>query len=884
MAQKEPIRNFVLHDRHGHEIDFSSFSVVSDVSVTLHAGVGEPYCESRYQGGILYLDFYNIKGEAISNITYDASEEDGGTNYLHITIDGGNEYTFPVKNGSRGNGITSIDTAESQEDDDYNVVRIHCTDDESEDGTEFRIKNGSRGNGIKSVNKIESSAADGGTNTWRITFDNDQTFDLSVLNGQKGSPGTDYQPVGDMTGLLIAQSLGQDSTKVISQKAVSDAVYDVFDSTIGSASAIVRPTLANNAGYVKYADGTIGGTSNGFHSDAISVQAGSLVVFYGYASGAIAPIAKYDGESYTPLVMGSGSSSNNMVHYYLMANEDMHVVFSGFSSKHANSWARIVNIGPSTMRYILDHASSKEDMQSALAKIAQIYEGTITMLTLTKTEGSYVKSDGSIGSFSGGFITAPVQIAAGTRLKVNICAGGSFAAIAKYDGESYTPLVLGKGQTQGVVELEYTATEDMQIVLSGYTNNWSQTSATAIILQGGILKDVIDFIDLDNPNSGINKAIGDVFSYEETKLTLDKNDGYVTPAGSLVGGTVGFYTSPIQVHAGDTIEFYGSGTSNYFAVISKYDNEEYVPLALGKTDALEMASYVIRIDEDMQVVFSGYANKFSESWAKVTGNYGGNVVKFTEELVQEKIDEAVGNKGDFNPICAFNNIVAVGDSLTYCQVYTSSSTSRKAYHPWPEQVMKKCGLDAQLTFAAPGEDSIEIWRHYKGVTEGYNGPIRVPENGKTLAIIHLGTNGAVVDETLDTDAPAEDVDTYESSWANTYTGCYCKIIQRLLNAGAKVVLVQPRAGGTGSQPDKAPEGWTLEDTRRSIITIANRFDCAYIDAEKCHSYDNLYHLYPSGSGKNTLHFNDFGYTYFAERIIEEISHLPQNLLKRIMPD
>lgn len=230
MAQKEPIRNFVLHDRHGHDIDFSSFSVVSDVSVTFHAGVGEPYCESRYQGGTLYLDFYNIKGEGITGITYDESQEDGGTNYIHISTDGGNEYDFPVRNGSRGNGITSIDTVESQEDDDYNVVRIHCTDDESEEGTEFRIKNGKRGNGIASVTE-ELSDQDGGVNTHTIHYTDPNVPDsvIHTRNGRRGRTG-DSAVWDEESGLVanMAHELGYSELKVVSQKGVTEGIDDLL--------------------------------------------------------------------------------------------------------------------------------------------------------------------------------------------------------------------------------------------------------------------------------------------------------------------------------------------------------------------------------------------------------------------------------------------------------------------------------------------------------------------------------------------------------------------------------------------------------------------------------------------------------------------------------
>lgn len=224
MAQKEPIKNFILHDRHGNEIDFSSLSVVSGVSVTFHAGVGEPYCESRYQGGILYLDFYNIKGKGITGITYYESQEDGGTNYIHVTTDGGNEYDFPVKNGSRGNGITAIETEESQEDGGINTITIKTTDNQQ--GQQFHVKNGERGNGIASVTE-ELSDQDGQLNTYTIVDTDGREHVIHTRNGRTGAQG-DSVLVGQGD-LPLAHVLGDDNTKAMSQKGVTDAIRDITE-------------------------------------------------------------------------------------------------------------------------------------------------------------------------------------------------------------------------------------------------------------------------------------------------------------------------------------------------------------------------------------------------------------------------------------------------------------------------------------------------------------------------------------------------------------------------------------------------------------------------------------------------------------------------------
>lgn len=109
MAQKEPIKNFVLHDRHGHDIDFSSFAVVGEVEVNLGDGIGEPTAESTYEGGKLTINIDNIKGDGIANIEQTPSTEDEGINIVTITCESGTVYTLQIRNGSKGKtGATGL--------------------------------------------------------------------------------------------------------------------------------------------------------------------------------------------------------------------------------------------------------------------------------------------------------------------------------------------------------------------------------------------------------------------------------------------------------------------------------------------------------------------------------------------------------------------------------------------------------------------------------------------------------------------------------------------------------------------------------------------------------------------------------------------------------
>ena len=872
------ITKYIIKDKHGNVVESNGFSVVGQVTTDVEEDFGELEVIPTYKDGTLNLLFRNIKGNGIFDVEQTTiSTEDGGENVWTIIMDSGREYTLTILNGKRGNGIKSIEESPSEDDGGINTITLKTDDDGDGDGTQIHIKNGRRGNGIAGIDKIASSAEDGGTNTWRITFTDGGHSDISVLNGKQGSKGDSLQPLEGE--LVIAHELGDDDTKVLDQAIVSEMLTKISDATIGDMTAATRPTLTDNLGYVKYSDGSIGGTgssSQGFHSDAISVQGGSLVVFFTYASATIATISRYDsvGETFTPLVKGD-STGNSMKYYQFFATEDMQLVFSGFKSKYSDSWLKVVTLGESVMKYIMDVKAGKADVAELESKIGKIYDGSIETLSLTKNTG-YINKNGNISSTTNTsfFYTDPVGVTAGTTLKVKIAAAGGFAAISKHDDGEYTPLVLGSSGTS-LGEITYHVTEDMEVVFSGYTSKWSETEALAINVNSGLVKELLDFIDTSNPDSGINKAIGEQLSCTKVVVDVDDNGGYINKNGNAAGSSAtGFRTSTIQLQAGDIIVYNGSAAAG-FAAIAKYANNAYTPLVLGNTAALEMGTYVYRAEETMQVVLSGYSSKLSDSTAKILRNFQGNATYYMEALIDEQLRPVVEKMSSVSLLSAYNNIVAIGDSLTYCQVYTANDASRQAYNPWPKIVQKKCGMDNYSIFAQSGDDAIEAWRHFKSQY--------AVQQGASLCVIYLGTNGAVVGDTLDTDAPAADVDNYETAWANTYTGCYCKIIQKFLNLGAKVLLVLPRAGGTGSQPDKAPEGWTLDDTRESIKLIADRFGCAWMDAAELYSADDIYHLYPRGSGSNSLHYNDFGYAYFADKFIEKFGNLSRAMLLRLLP-
>ena len=209
-----------------------------------------------------------------------------------------------------------------------------------------------------------------------------------------------------------------------------------------------------------------------------------------------------------------------------------------------------------------------------------------------------------------------------------------------------------------------------------------------------------------------------------------------------------------------------------------------------------------------------------------------------------------------NPLLAFDNIVCIGDSLTYSQVYTGADTSRQAKKTYPQMLATLCG-NSQETLAVSGATAITSWAMYKD---------SLVSKTNALAIVYLGTNGGLTD-TLDTDAPAADD---PSTWADTNTGCYAKYVQKLQSLGYKVLLIKPWVSSGN-----------LTTTNLVISQIGTRFGAAVL--EPFHTSDTKYHYYPDLSGSNSIHYNDLGYAWFASMLLTKVAKLDNSQMKYLIP-
>ena len=252
--------------------------------------------------------------------------------------------------------------------------------------------------------------------------------------------------------------------------------------------------------------------------------------------------------------------------------------------------------------------------------------------------------------------------------------------------------------------------------------------------------------------------------------------------------------------------------------------------------------------------------------------YGGNFRNYnveklatnSQEMYLQAIYEAEYSQRNngLDVLSAFNNVSCFGDSLTASVVYTGdleggNHTTRSAYKKYPQILGTKIGAEYE-SVATGGYSATNWWNAYSD---------RIVQKTNQLVVVYLGTNGGLT-ETVDTDAVGDDYTTY----ADTNTGNYCKIVKKAFDVGARVLLVKiHQGGGTGG----------VQVTNRAIDDVAERFNVAVVDVP---FLDDLkYHSYPDGTGYNNLHYNDLGYSAFADSLIKNVGFLPTAMMKRLIP-
>lgn len=248
--------------------------------------------------------------------------------------------------------------------------------------------------------------------------------------------------------------------------------------------------------------------------------------------------------------------------------------------------------------------------------------------------------------------------------------------------------------------------------------------------------------------------------------------------------------------------------------------------------------------------------------ANITSDESAVYVCFSVLIAETSINvEKFETEGQYilaglNPLYAFTNITCIGDSLTHGVVTTDSHGGyRIAKHPYPMVLQRIVGATVE-EIAHGGYGATDWWNEYAD---------KITSKTNQLAIVFLGTNDGLTD-TVSTDCAGDDY----TSYANTNTGNYGKIVAKLKSVGAKIILVQCFTG----------DG-VLANTNKAIKDFADKFGCGLIATKRL--LNPAYHYYPDLSGSDSLHFNDLGYSAFAELIMQQISFMDSDYMKHIIP-
>lgn len=211
-----------------------------------------------------------------------------------------------------------------------------------------------------------------------------------------------------------------------------------------------------------------------------------------------------------------------------------------------------------------------------------------------------------------------------------------------------------------------------------------------------------------------------------------------------------------------------------------------------------------------------------------------------------------------NLLGMYDNMTFIGDSLTWSQVYLTiePKETRQAYRPYPKIVAELSGAEYEI-LASPGDTASQAWTRNSS---------KIVSKTNNINIVYLGTNGGLTD-TITTDCPSDGaIDDY----ADTNTGCYGKILKKIYDLGQKAILI--KIYDTGGD---------LEVTNSVIEQFGERFNFPVIGAIEL---GTMYRLCPIETNRTGgVHYNDLGYSVFANRFIYEVNNMNDDMKRRLIP-
>ena len=360
---------------------------------------------------------------------------------------------------------------------------------------------------------------------------------------------------------------------------------------------------------------------------------------------------------------------------------------------------------------------------------------------------------------------------------------------------------------------------DNTIITTGINANGTSFTLTAdttvfigITTQTGDVVDIDTNIQIQNGNSrtpwqepSYITAV-DVVARENTiqgysTITPTWIDGMVLGSGGVWSANSGYSYTDVALTEGEVLLVY------------MWVNEYSYPLSVwsGDNKLLKTCTELSATAENKNFVYSA-EHEYEIVRINVLRTQKQNVVirKFTvSDNVNASIINSENNDSDFFKVL-FNDVICVGDSLTQGS-YNGSDLHADNY---PNFLSKLTGWNCENA-GRSGWSTLQWWNGDSSSQKGFPYYNYAEYDS---AIIFLGTNEGLTD-TLETD-----VDPYASylDYANTNTGCYCKIIEGMKEQNPNINIFLCSIYVTGN-------GAPLETTNTVINKIANKYDLPVIN-------------------------------------------------------
>ena len=272
-----------------------------------------------------------------------------------------------------------------------------------------------------------------------------------------------------------ATQLAGVANNVTSLKNSTDAILSVKDERSATVTISVDGKyVSENGDLIDYERYMI--------SSPIEVSKGETVYFNARAADTVAVVSKVQGSTYTPLLLGAGTSEGATLEYSYTVKEDCSIVISALKSSFNN----IVNIvGSDIVGNQLALKEQQEVQKSEIESLGESFKNIGYSESKEEVEvgtsGKYIRyPDGEEVELASYYISTPITVKKGQYVVANARAADTVAVFSSKNSDgTYKPLMKGYSASE-VHTYSLLVSDDMDIVMSALSRTGENTEVSII--------------------------------------------------------------------------------------------------------------------------------------------------------------------------------------------------------------------------------------------------------------------------------------------------------------------------------------------------------------------------------------------------------------------